>query len=60
MTTKEKAVQIISDLPDDATILDIMDELYVQLKIETGLRQLDTGQGIPHSEVKKRLRKWLK
>ncbi len=59
MTTKERAVEIISRLPDDTSVADIMDELYVQMKIEQGLEQLDAGEGIEHAEVKGRLRKWL-
>jgi len=59
MTSKERAVDIISRMPDDATVGDIMAELYVQMKIETGLRELDDGQGIPHEQVKERLGKWL-
>lgn len=59
MTTKERAVQIISQLPEEVTVEDIMDELYTQMKIEKGLQQLDAGQGIEHSDVKKRLARWL-
>ena len=59
MTSKERAFEIISRLPDDATAADIMAELYVQMKIETGLRQLDEGQAISHDDARKRLDKWL-
>ena len=59
MTTKEKAIEIVSRLPDDATVTDIVYELYVRLKVEKGLEQLDAGEGIEHAEVKKRLAKWL-
>jgi predicted transcriptional regulator len=59
MTTKERSIQIISQLPDDATVADIMRELYVQMKIEQGLRELDAGKGLEHSQVKKQLAKWL-
>lgn len=59
MTTKQKAVEIISRLPDDATVGDIMSHLYVQLKVEKGLRELDEGRGISHAAMKKRLKKWL-
>ncbi|MDY7011728.1 MAG: hypothetical protein SVV80_13405 [Planctomycetota bacterium] len=53
MTTKERAVEIISRLPDDASVSDIMDELYVQMKIEQGLEQLDAGEGVEHAEIRK-------
>ena len=59
MTTKQRAVKIISKLSDDVSVGEIMDELYVQMKIEEGLRQLDAGEGIPHEDVKKRMAKWL-
>jgi hypothetical protein len=48
MIAKERAAKIISKLPDKATVADIIAELYVQLKVETGLRQLDAGHCIEH------------
>ncbi len=59
MTTKQKAVEIISKMPDNATVGDIMLQLYVQLKVERGVRQLDQGCGMSHAAMKKRLAKWL-
>jgi len=59
MTTKERAVKTISELPEDATVADIMSELYLQMKVEEGLRQLDAGEGIEHAEVRKRMKRWL-
>lgn len=59
MSTKEAVIEMIRRLPDDATVPDIMAELYVRQKVDEGLRQLDAGQGIPHEEVKKRLARWL-
>jgi predicted transcriptional regulator len=59
MTAKERVVQSISQMPDDATIDEILEELLVQVKIEEGLRQLDSGEGIEHDEVARRMAKWL-
>jgi hypothetical protein len=59
MTPKEAAIEMIRRLPEDATISDIMAALYVRLKIETGLRQLDEGKGIEHEEAEGRLSRWL-
>jgi len=60
MTMKEKVLQAVNKLPDDASIEDAMDRLLLLAKIERGLRQADAGQTIPHSEVKERMVKWLK
>ena len=58
-SVKEQAIRIISSLPEDATLDDIMAELYFKMQVDSGLRELDEGEGIPHQEVKTRLAKWL-
>jgi len=60
MTTKEKVVQAIKDLPDDATIEDAMERLLFLAKVERGIRQADAGETIPHAAVRERMAKWLK
>ena len=35
-----------------------MERLYVLYKVERGREQLESGLGIPHQEVKKRLKRW--
>ncbi len=57
---KEAVLEMVGKMPNDATIDDIMEELYVRQKIEIGLRQLDAGQSVSHEEAKARLAKWLK
>lgn len=56
---KEQVIQMIQSLPEDATLDDIMAELYFKLQVDAGLRELDEGKAIPHEEVEKRLAKWL-
>jgi len=56
---KEQVIQMIQSLPEDATIDDIMAELYFKLQVDAGLRELDEGKGIPHEEVQKRMSRWL-
>jgi hypothetical protein len=55
MTTKDAIIELIRKLPDDVTVDDVMQELYVRRSIEERLRELDEGKGIPHDEVKQRL-----
>lgn len=35
-----------------------MERLYILYKVEQGRRQLEAGEGIPHEDVKKRLKGW--
>jgi len=57
--TKEQVIRIIDRMPEQASIADIMAELYFCLKVNSGLRELDEGKGIPHEQVKEHLEKWL-
>ena len=55
--TKEKVIQMIQRLSDDVTVDDIFSELYFKLQVDSGLRELDEGKGIPHKKVKERMSK---
>ena len=56
---KENVIKMIRRMPDDVSLADIMAELYFRQKVDEGLRELDEGKGIPHDQVKERMRKWL-
>jgi hypothetical protein len=60
MTTKEKVLQAVQDLPDDASIEDAMERLLFLAKIEKGLRQADAGETISQAEMKERTARWLR
>lgn len=59
-TVKEMSLETIKKLPDSCSLDDIMEVLWLQKKILLGQEQLKAGQGISHTEAKKRLEKWLK
>ncbi len=58
MTTKEKMLHAVEDLPADATIEDAMERLLFLAKVERGLQQADSGKTISHTEVRERMAKW--
>jgi len=60
MTAKQKVMQAMEALPDDASIEDAMERLLFLVKIERGIQQADAGQTISHDQVKERMAKWLK
>lgn len=60
MTTKQKVLKAVQDLPDDASFEDAMERLYFLAKVEKGLEQADSGQTISYSEVKEKMSKWSK
>jgi predicted transcriptional regulator len=59
VSIKDAVIELIRKMPDDATLADVMDELYVRMKIEEGLRQADRGDVVDHEEFKTRMSRWL-
>ena len=53
--TRERMIEAIRELPEDASVDDAIERLVFLAKIEEGLAQLDRGEGIPHDDVKQRL-----
>jgi len=56
---KEQVIKIVQDLSDEATLDDVMEELYFKTQVDAGLRELDEGKGIPHEDVQKQMSKWF-
>ena len=54
-TTKQRALALIDQLPDDANWGAIMHALYVGAAIDAGLADAVAGRSIPSTEVRARL-----
>lgn len=52
---KERVLEAVRDLPDDATVEDVMERLYFLAKVEEGLRQAEAGETVSHEEAKRRI-----
>ncbi len=52
---KERLIDAVRDLPDDATVEDAMERFYFLAKVEEGLRQADAGLTVSHEEAKRRI-----
>ena len=59
MTEKEIVLETIRALPDDTSLDEIAERIEFMAAVQKGLDQLDSGEGIPHDEVKKQLASWL-
>lgn len=51
---KQKIVETVERLPEDATVEDAMERLYFLDKVERGLKQSEAGEGLSHEDVKER------
>jgi predicted transcriptional regulator len=54
-TAKDRAIAAIRELPEDATVEDVMERLCFLAKVEEGMRQADVGQTLHNVEVSRRI-----
>ena len=52
---KDRVIDAVRELPDDATVEDAMERLYFLAKVEKGLEQAEAGQTVSHEEAKRRI-----
>ena len=53
-SVKQRALEAVAALPDNATFEDAMERLYFLAKVEHGLSEANAGRLIPHDEVEAR------
>ena len=58
-TAKDLVRKILDEIPDDASLEDIQYHIYVQEKIERGLRDVAAGRLLSQEEVERKMAKWL-
>ena len=50
---------MIKNLPDNVSMEDIIEAIYVRKKIEKGMKDSEEGRVYTHEEAKEILKKWL-
>lgn len=59
MSNKEIVMDLMSRLPEKASLLDIAREIEFIAGVREGLAELDRGEGVPLEEVEKQMSKWI-
>ena len=60
MSVKEDIIRAMAALPDDATVENAIDRLYLLYKIQCGIDQAEAGEGVSQEEARKRMARWLR
>jgi hypothetical protein len=55
---REKVIDAIRELPQEFDMEELMEKLIVVEKVEQGLKQLDEGKTVDHTQVKEMVKKW--
>jgi predicted transcriptional regulator len=58
-TAKQLLERAVANLPEDATMDEAVDALYLALKVGRGRAEIKEGRGVSQEEVEESLEKWL-
>jgi predicted transcriptional regulator len=58
MSNKEMVIDAVRELPEEATLEDILEQIRILAALQQSVQAADAGQVIPHEEVKKRVASW--
>jgi predicted transcriptional regulator len=59
-TAKQIAREILDTLPDEYSLQEIADRLFVHAQVESGVADLDAGRVVPHAQVMREAAEWLR
>lgn len=58
-TAKNQIKKMLDEIPDDASLEDIQYHIYVQEKVERGLKDIEQGKTVPQQAIEQRMARWL-
>jgi hypothetical protein len=58
MSNRELILDVVSKLPEDSSMEDIMEKIRFVAGVQEAIEEADRGEGIPIEEARKRLRIW--
>jgi predicted transcriptional regulator len=58
--TKEKVLETVRSLPDEFTLDELLERLFILEIIEKGMQQVREGRVVSSEEARKRFEKWLR
>ena len=57
-TVRDRVLRAVQEMPSDITFDDVMERVYMLQKIERGRQQIAAGEGIPHEDAKRQMKRW--
>jgi len=60
ITKKQNILNAVQRLPEQTSIEEAMERLFILSKVERGCREADAGKTFSHQVAEERMKKWLK
>ena len=57
-SVRDRVLRAVQEMPSDTTYEEVMERVYMLQKIERGRQQIADGQGVPHEEAQRQMKRW--
>jgi hypothetical protein len=58
-SAKETVIEILNELPENSSLEEIRDHIYIREKLEKGLEEIKKGKVTSQSDIVRRISKWF-
>jgi len=58
MSSKEMVIDVVRELPDEATLEEILEQVKILAALQQSTEDANAGRVVSHEEVKKRVGSW--
>ena len=58
VNVKDRVRRAIEEMPDDVSFEDVIERIFILQKVERGRQQIAAGEGIPHEEARRQMKRW--
>jgi len=59
MSDRQLILEAVQEMPEDASMPQILDELALLSSVKKALAQIEQGKGIPHEQVVRQFNSWI-
>jgi hypothetical protein len=58
VNVKDRVLRTVEEMPDDISFEEVMERIFILQKIERGRQQIAAGEGVPHDQAKRQMKRW--
>jgi hypothetical protein len=58
VNVKDRVLRAVEEMPDDISFEEVMERIFILQKIERGRQQIAAGEGVPHDQAKRQMKRW--
>jgi len=58
VNVKDRVRRAVEEMPNDVSFEEVMERIFILQKVERGRQQIAAGEGIPHEDARRQMKRW--